>query len=308
MNENVKAKKILTRRVKKYIFVSVMLFIPVVHFIIFWGAVNFNSVLLAFQRLNAQTGKRYFTFDNFKSIFLLFKMQNGEMRDAFANTLLTSGFLMVFLLPWAFLVTYFLNKKIFLHGFLRTMLFVPTIIPMVAMAFIFRYLIYPQGPVGHLWTIFGLRTPSFFTNEKYARWTVLFYVFWTNFGGQFILLSGAMSRVPKEVLESAYLDGAGMWREMLKIILPLCWPTISMLILLNLAQLFTATGPLLFLTYGEARTMTISYWIFAKLNVSQLDIRLNEPAALGVLCTAILFPIMLLTRRGLGKVYADVEF
>ena len=299
-------KRILSRNAKKNIFLAGLFFIPVVHFIIFWGVVNFNSVILAFQRLNVTTGSKYFTFENFRTVGILFKL--GELKDALLNTLLVSGFLMLFLLPWAFLITYFLCKKIPLTGFWRVMLFIPTIIPAIAMAFIFRYIIYPEGPVGHLWALFGKTAPAFLEEPAFARWTVIAYIFWTNFGGQFILLSGAMSRVPKEVLESARIDGAGMRVEMLRIMLPLCWPTISMLILLNMASLFTASGPLLFLNSGGARSETISFWIFKNVNAGAFSIRLNEPAALGIACTVILFPIIMLTRWGLGKVYADVEF
>ena len=301
-----KTKRILTRNGKKNIFLAGMLLYPVVHFIIFWGVVNFNSILLGFQRLDVQSGKRYFTFENFNTLKVL--LQIGELKDALLNTFLTSGFLMVFLLPWAFLITYFLYKKIPLAGFWRVMLFVPTIIPAVAMAYIFRFIIYPEGPVGYLWTLFGKTAPALLVEPTIARWTVILYIFWTNFGGQFILLSGAMSRVPKEVLESARIDGAGMKVEMLRIILPLCWPTLSMIILLNLASLFTASGPLLFLTEGNWRTSTISFWIFNRIKDGGSSARLNVPAALGVACTVILFPIILLSRWGLGKVYADVEF
>ena len=306
-DQEIHKKNVLTQKVRKNIFVAGMLLIAVAHFIVFWGVVNFNSILLAFQRLNTSTGKRYFTFENFKTIKILFKL--GEMKTALCNTLLTSGFITVFLLPWSFFLTYFLYKKIPLNSVWRTMLFIPTIIPVIAMAYIFRYMLYNSGPIGGLWKLFGARTPALLENPHYAKWTVLFYIFWTNFGGQFILLSGAMSRVSKEVVESARVDGAGMGAEMLRIVLPLCWPTVSMLILLNMAGLFTATGPLLFLNWGQAETETISYWIFKKTFFpSAIGIQLNEPAALGLICTVLLFPIILLVRWGLGKVYANVEF
>ena len=296
-------KKFFTRRAKKNIFVAVMLLIPIVHFIIFWGIVNFNSILYAFERLNPVTKERYFTTDNFNMISVLFK--SGELRKAFGNTILTWAFLTVFLLPWSFLLTYFLYKKIPLKGFWRTMLFVPTLLPAVAMTSIFRYLIYPQAPIGKFIGFFMEQTPAFLENGDYARWTVIVYIFLTNFGGQFVLLSGAMARVPKEVTESAYLDGAGMRVEMLRIVLPLCWPTLSMLLLLNTASLFTASGPVLLLTEGYYDTKTISYWIFEQ---TMWGNNYYVAAALGMSCTALLFPIVIFVRWALSKVYANVEF
>lgn len=287
------------------IFVAVMLLIPVVHFIIFWGVVNFDSIMLAFQRLDTKTGKVYPTLDNFKMLVTLFK--DGELKRALVNTLLTSGFQTIFLLPWAFVLTYFLYKKIPCSGFYRTMLFLPSILPAVAMATIFKYMIHPDGPMGKVWELIcGKQIPSLLVDEKYGKWTIIAYYFFTNFGGQFILFSGAMARIPNELIESANLDGANMGVEMFKIVMPLCWPTISMLLLLNISSIFTTTGPVLLLTKGLADTKTISFWIFEKVNEGETSLYL--PSALGISCTVILFPIIMVARWLLGKVYADVEF
>jgi len=294
----------LKGKTKKSIFVVSALIVPIVHFIIFWVAVNFNSLLLGFQRLNFDTGKNYFTFANFKDIPALFG-RYGDLRIALYNTLLTWVFLAVFLLPWAFFLTYFLYKRIRLSSFWRTMLFIPSILPAVAMTSIFMYFIMPDAPVGKvIGAINGGRVPAFINDVQYARWTVIFYIFLTNFGGQFILFSGAMVRVPKEVVESAYLDGAGVRTEMLRIILPLCWPTISMLFILNLATLFTASGPVLLLTGGLSETSTIAFWIFNSTRSNSLYM----PAAVGVMLTLILFPVVMLARWGLEKIYSNVEF
>lgn len=294
---------LLKKNTKKNIFVAGMLLIPVAHFIVFWVAVNFNSILLAFQRFDRAIGGNYFTFNNFKDMAALFG-KNGGLRIAFANTFLTWGFTVIFLLPWGFTLTYLLYKKIALSSLWRTMLFVPALLPTVALTSIFLYIILPEAPVGKFFALFRAGTPYPFLEAGYARWTVIGYFFLTNFGGQFVLLSGAMSRIPKEVIESAKIDGAGTRVEMLRIVLPLCWPTISMILLLNVTGIFTASGPVMLLTGGGGNTTTVSFWIFNSVRNNSVYM----PAALGILLTVILFPIVLLARWGLGKVYADVEF
>ena len=102
--------KLANKKKKDYLFVAAMLLIPVIHFIIFWGGVNFNSILLAFQRLDRTTGELFYTFKNFESLIELFKTE--ELKNALVNTLLTAGFQILFLLPWGFFLTYFLFKKI----------------------------------------------------------------------------------------------------------------------------------------------------------------------------------------------------
>lgn len=292
----------LKRNTKKNLFVIGMLFIPVVHFIIFWVVVNFNSFVIAFQRVDS-TGELYYTLQNFRDIPALFG-KDGILRTSLVNTTVTWLFTAVFLLSWSFFLTYFLYKKIKLSGLWRTMLFMCTLLPAAAMASIFLYISLPEAPIGQFFALFNGGEPIDIFDAEYARYTVILYYFLTNFGGQFVLLSGAMARVPKECLESAHLDGAGMGTEMFKIILPLCWPTVSMILLTNLAGFFAATGPVLLLTNGMKDTSTMSFYFFGETREGRLFV----PAAVGLLCTAVLFPIVILVKWLLGKVYADVEF
>ena len=298
----------LTKKKKlDYLFVFLMLIIPVIHFIVFWIVVNSNSIVLSFQRMDLNTGNTYFTLENFKAIIDLFKTE--ELKIAFINTLITSGFQIIFLVPWSFVLSYFLYKKIPLTGLWRVMLFLPTILPAIFLTGMFKYAISTVGgsPAGTLWeALFHESIPSLLVEKQYAKWTVLIYFFLTNFGGQFILFSGAMSRIPKETLEAAKIDGAGMFREMFSMVLPLIWPTFSMILILNFASIFTATGPILLLTKGQGETTTISFWIFNEVNNPNAS--LFVPAALGLACTAVLYPIITFVRCILGRIYGDVEY
>ncbi len=295
--------RVLSEKARSNIFVFLMLIIPVVHFIVFWGGVNFNSLRLAFTGIDLNTGEATFSMDHFRSLINLFK--TGELRAALVNTLLTSAFHLA-LVPWALFLSYFLYRKIPLERLWKTLLFLPSILPAIAMTSIFKYLIDAEGPVSQLWlAMTGEEMQNLLAFDGTAKWTILMYIFWTNFGGQFILISGAMAKLPKSLLEAAHLDGAGLGTEFFKVVLPLCWPTISMILILNISSMFTATGPLLLLTKGLADTKTIAYWIFERVQGSTT---LGLPAALGITCTVILFPIVMLAKWLLNKVYADVEF
>ena len=299
-----KMKRIqLNEKRKSSVFVFLMLLIPVVHFIIFWFGVNFNSLRLAFTSIDLKTGNTSWSLDHFATLGNM--MKTGEIRMALTNTLLT-WLLNMLLVPWALFLSYFLYKKIPLGGMWKTLLFLPSILPAIAMTSIFRYMIEPDGPVGQLiLAMTGEEATNLLAFNSTAKWTVLAYIFWTNFGGQFILLSGAMAKIPKSLLEAANLDGAGLGSEFFKVVLPLCWPTLSMILILNISSLFTASGPLLLLTKGMGETKTISYWIFERVQGSTT---LGLPAALGIACTVILFPIVMIAKWAMTKVYADVEF
>lgn len=300
-----KKKRTTKKKRLDYLFVFCMLLIPVIHFIVFWVIVNFNSILLSFKSFDVASQKEVFTLKNFGAVWDLLK--TSGLKTAMINTLITSGFQIIFLVPWSFVLSYFLFKKIPLTGVWRVFLFLPSILPAIFLTAMFTNAIQSSGPIGKLWALmFNNEIPALLMENKYAKWTVLFYFFLTNFGGQFILFSGAMSRIPKEVLEAGRIDGVGFFREMFKIVLPLIWPTFSMILILNFASVFTATGPILLLTKGQSETSTISYWIFD--NVNSANASLYLPATLGLSCTIILYPFITLVRWVTGKVFKDVKY
>lgn len=303
MNGTSSKKNFLNKKARSNIFVITALAIPVVHFVIFWILVNFNSILMAFQRFDTATGKEYFTLANFADFPVVFN-KFGKALEGLKNTALTWAFQLFFLQPWGFLLTFFIYKKIPMSGVWRTYLFIPALLPAVAMTSIFSYITLSSAPVGQFITQVTGTPHMLLTDPKYANTTVIVYVFLTNFGGQFVLFSGAMGRIPKELIESAQLDGATLKTELFKIVLPLCWSTISMIILLNVAGFFAVGGPVLLLTQGESGTYTMAYYFFAETKNNAL----YQPAAVGIMFTLILFPIVVTARWGLGKVYADVEF
>lgn len=121
-----------------------------------------------------------------------------------------------------------------------------------------------------------------------------------------LLLSGALARIPVEVLESARLDGIGTGRELVSMIVPLVWPTMSTILILNMTGLFGASGPILLFTKGQWGTSTIGYWIFDKVAFVGIS-AYNEVAAAGLIFTAIGVPIIMFFKWLLERIPA-VEY
>ena len=95
MNISSSKKNFLNKKTRSNLFVISALLIPVVHFFIFWVLVNFNSILMAFQRFDTSTGKEYFTFANFADIPVVFN-KYGKALEGLKNTALTWAFQLFF--------------------------------------------------------------------------------------------------------------------------------------------------------------------------------------------------------------------
>ena len=125
----------------------------------------------------------------------------------------------------------------------------------------------PNGPLDSIIKLFGGKIPPYglLGHKDTATAAIVGYYIWTGFTTNVLLFSGAMSRLPLEILESAKLEGCGPWKEITKIVFPLIWPTVTTVIIFTLTGIFNAGGPILLFGADQYETTTISYWIFKQL-------------------------------------------
>lgn len=275
-------------------FIIALLLIPIIHWIIFWFGVNINSILMAFQ---LPTGE--WSLETMEGVLkeIIRNDTNNEinLNTAIGNTLIyfIKDLLMI---PFHLIIAYFFYKKIPGFRAFQVVFYLPSIISGLAFATMFEQFIAKSGPVGLMLKGFGVSpVPEFLVNSDYATWTILFYTIWIGWGGNMLLLGGALARVPIEILESARLDGIKPWQELVYMILPLIWSTLSTLLILNMTGLFIADGPILLFTRGKANTSTIGYWIFHRVYEDGPG-AYNSVAAAGLVFTVIGAPFILFTK------------
>lgn len=286
MTEINSKSKMSSKKEKSFFFVAVMLSIPVLHWFVFWLYVNLNSILMAFQ---LPTGE--WSLLSLKTVLREISAGDSTLRVSIMNTLLYF-FKDILMLPFQLLIAYFLYRKILFYKGFQVIFYLPAIISGVALTTVFSNFIAPSGPLGKLFLSFGIELPELLADSDYATSTILFFTIWTGWGGQMLLLSGALSRIPVEVLESARLDGINTGKELIHMIVPLVWPTMSTILILNMTGLFGASGPILLFTKGGWGTSTIGYWIFDKVAFVGIS-AYNEVAAAGLIFTAIGVPVIM---------------
>ncbi len=293
----------------KYLFVGSMVFLAVVNFVIFYCAVNVNSIMLAFKEFigYSETGKELYRFSwhNFEILFKQLRDPASDILPALKNTIIFFVSNTLVMLPLCYFVSYFLYKKIFGFRVFRVVFFIPSILSAVVLVTVFKEMIKTDGPLSKMLLIFGYKMPSLLTSPLTAKWVIVAYTMWTGFGVNVILYQGAMSRIPDSVIEAGELDGVTSFGELFRIITPMMWPTLSTTIILSLTGIFTASGPILLFTEGKYDTFTISYWIYSQVTFSK---SYEYPSATGLFFTAIGLPIVLTVRYFINKVYDDVEY
>ncbi len=292
------------RHFRKNVFLLTMLVIPVIHFFVFWLYVNVDSFIIAFQNTKGDS----VGLANFKWFFtnLTSDRPAVDMGLAIRNSVLAWGFNLLVETPIALIISYFFYKKICGYKIYRVILYLPSILSAVVMTTVFKSFIRSDGPLDMIVRAFGGNPiPKFLHDSRYAMGTILIYNLWSGFGINLILFTGAMERIPKDVIEYALLDGVKPFKEVTRIIIPLIWPILSTTMLLGVVGIFNAGGPVLLFTRGEYDTMTVPFSMFQQIYFYG---QVNRAAAIGCVFTLIGVPIVLASRWILSKIQGTEEY
>ena len=281
--------------------------LPTITFLVFYVYVNFDSVIMAFQ----QNGHSGFTLNNFGKVFSDLFPLNAEMSEAFKNTFITFGVNMVLFIVGVF-VSYFLYKKIFLYKAFRIIFYLPSILSAVVLCSIYYELLQTDAVKTLVQRMFSLDyKPRLFSDEKFANASVIINMIWLTFPGNLIIWGGTFSRVPDGIIESAKIDGVNWVQEAFRIIIPIVWPTFMLMLVLQIAGVFGASGQVFLLTQGMYGTQTISNWMYMQVYNSTNPYAsgtLYYVAAMGLMLTVISCAIAILVRKFLTSKIEETTY
>lgn len=118
-------------------------------------------------------------------------------------------------------------------GFYRTIFFLPKMTPPVAVGVLFLLLFNgSNGMVNTALGWIGIDGPAWTTDPAWVKPGLVLMSLWT-VGASIIILLAALRNVPKELYESAQLDGAGFWRQATAVTLPMISPALFFIIVVN---------------------------------------------------------------------------
>ncbi|MFZ0322559.1 MAG: sugar ABC transporter permease [Actinomycetes bacterium] len=113
-------------------------------------------------------------------------------------------------------------------GAYRTIFYLPAMVPTVAAALGFLFVLSPDGPVNHVLGFLGVpegSLPLWFANASLAKPSLLLLSLWA-IGNTMVIFLAAMLDVPAQLYEAAEIEGAGAWAKFRHITLPTISPVI----------------------------------------------------------------------------------
>lgn len=103
--------------------------------------------------------------------------------------------------------------------------YLPVVIPSIVTVLLWRFLYLPSGGAfNSVLERIGIPAQPFLNSPDQALWSIVLMVVWANLGGSAIIFFAGINEVSTDLLEASRLDGAGLWRQTIDIIVPIMRP------------------------------------------------------------------------------------
>lgn len=202
-----------------------------------------DTLRLALYAADEQGAGRFVGLDNIRTILL-----DPDWSEAFWRAMRNNAeFFVIHMLvqnPIGLLLATLLSLKgLRLQRSYRTLIFLPTLLSVVIIGFIWQLILSPLWGVGErLLGMVGLADSfaPWLGQEETALLTLSLISVWQYVGIPMMLIYAALLAIPDELIEAAHAEGAGPWRIFWSIKLPLIYPTLGLVTILTFVANFNA--------------------------------------------------------------------
>lgn len=192
---------------------------------------------------------------NFKK---LFSSGSPEFVNALVFTMKYAVLFILFSNVLALALAVMLTRRFRLANFLRGMFFLPYIMSMTIVGFVWKF-IFTQG-FEKLYDItgWGVWAMSWLGDGRLAFFSLVFVGVWQSLGFYIVLYIAGLQAIPSDVLEAASIDGATSLKRFFYVVLPLLTPSITTCVFMSLTNSLKVFDIILALTKGGPGGATYS--------------------------------------------------
>lgn len=245
---------------------AALLFISpwIVGFLVFTAWPVINSAYLSLTDYDVINDPNYVGFDNYVQLF-----EDPKVGLALWNTFVFSVLSVPTHLVVALGLALLLNSASKATGFFRTAFFLPKMTPPVAIGILLLLLFNGQnGLINAFLGLFGIDGPAWTTDPDWVKPGLVLMNLWT-VGSSVVIILAALRGVPQELYDSALVDGAGWWKRLFRITVPMISPTLFFLVVvdtINALQSFTEAYTAFFgagnTTYSNDAALFYAIYLF----------------------------------------------
>jgi len=254
-----------------------------------------QSVVLSTFKWDTLASSRFVGLENYKSVF-----ESQLFWKSLGNSLIfmvSTTFLQVIL---GFTLGYMVYLQLRGYRFYKVVFFIPTVLPSVAVGFIWNYIYSPgMGLLKPFMAAIGQADKYIppLSSPALALIAVIIAQTWNSCGVQVILFNSGFMNMPHEVIESATIDGASGMKMIYHMVIPLSWDIIKMVIILQTVGALRAFDLVYVMTGGGPNHSTELLPLHLFVNSFQ-----NFNIGYGNVVAIIIFVMAMLLTMGMKKI------
>lgn len=228
-------KKAVSKQERRFFWIGMVFALPwIIGFLCFQLYPICSALYYSFTNYNLFQKPTFVGLENYITLF-----KDPKFSLSLGNTAYMAFLGLPLGLFVALMIALLLNMKIKGMPFFRTIYYLPTVVPMVASAMLFIWVLNPEyGLINNFLKLFGVYPgPSWLSDPRYTKMSLILMDTW-RCGQSAIIFLAALKAVPEAFYEAAEIDGAGDFRKFWNITLPSISPTIQFLTIMGLIQSF----------------------------------------------------------------------
>ncbi|WP_425837641.1 carbohydrate ABC transporter permease [Microbacterium sp. PA5] len=213
-------------------------------------------------------------------------------RDAFLHTVMYIVGYLPIVYVGGLALALALNARLKGRAALRGMYFLPVITSWVVVALVWRWLLSPSnGVVNNVLAWFGIEGPGWWADPAWSMPSIILASAWKDLGFVMVILLAGLQSINPDLYEAAQLDGAGWWRRLVSVTLPMLSPSTFFVIVLSLINGFQVFDQVYVMTGGGPNN---SSQVVVQ-QVYDLTFRYGQAGMASALSWLLFFVIMIVT-------------
>lgn len=258
-NDNTKSKSNLKNKAKaRALFNKILPYLMVAPAMIILATFVIYPIIymiyLSFFDWNMLSAKTFVGLDNFKNLFADANFIQ-VLNNTFSYVILT----VVGSISIGLAGALYLRENTRINAFLQSVIFVPHVISLVSISFIWLWLMDSNyGLLNYMLELANLNSIQWLESPNNALKSLVLITVWKSAGYNTLMILSAMKGVPDYLYQAASLDKSSKFTTFFKITLPMISPSMFFLILMNLISAFKVFEPIKIITMGGPLNSTNS--------------------------------------------------
>lgn len=232
-----KPKKNTWAKIKKNRTLLLML-VPALLYVIIFNYIPMGGIVIAFKRYNYNGGifgSPWVGLENFRYMIVADKLW-PLTRNTLLYNLAFIFFGVIFEVGIAIILSE-LSRKYF-KKVTQTMMFLPYFISWVVVSTVMLNIFGDNGVLNNIRYNMGLEPFNIYANTTWWPVVMVIVRLWKQTGYGTVVYLAAVAGISQEMFEAAEIDGANIWQKIRCITLPCLKPTIIIMVLLGVSQIF----------------------------------------------------------------------